>query len=295
MPLSYLNVDVINPSTVNTVTVNNIDIVGTTGFIAQRSLAIGLNAGYSNTGSLAIGTNALQNATSFNNTAIGNLTLQSASSNCTALGYGAGSGTTGGSGTFVGYNAGALTTTGYANTIVGAEAGQQVTTGNSNVFVGYRAGVGNSGGSITTGSNNVFIGTNGFDASATTSNTIILGNASTTTLACQVTSITSLSDGRDKKNIETLPIGLEFINELNPVKFVWNDRDEQGKHNIKDCGFIAQDLKSIQEKYNIAEELQLVNEEITEGKMYASYGRLVPVLVQAIKDLSAKVEQLENK
>ena len=38
--------------------------MGTTGFIAQRSLAIGLNAGYSNTGSLAIGTNALQNATS---------------------------------------------------------------------------------------------------------------------------------------------------------------------------------------------------------------------------------------
>jgi len=295
MPLAYLNVDVINPSTVNTVTVNNIDIVGTTGFIAQRSLAIGLNAGHSNTGSLAIGTNALQNATSFNNTAIGNLTLQSASSNCTALGYGAGSGTTGGSGTFVGYNAGALTTTGYANTIVGAEAGQQVTTGNSNVFVGYRAGVGNSGGSITTGSNNVFIGTNGFDASATTSNTIILGNALTTTLACQVTSITSLSDGRDKKNIETLPIGLEFINELNPVKFVWNDRDEQGKHNIKDCGFIAQDLKSIQEKYNIAEELQLVNEEITEGKMYASYGRLIPILVKAIQDLAAKVEQLENK
>lgn len=180
------------------------------------------------------------------------------------------------------------------NTMIGSETGLSVTTGQKNVFLGWRSGIGNNGGSISTGSNNVLIGTNGYDVAPTLSNTIILGDGSTTTLACQVTSITSLSDGRDKKEIESLPIGLDFINELNPVKFVWNDRDEHGKHNIKDCGFIAQDLKSIQEKYDIAEELQLVNEKIIEGKMYASYGRLVPVLVQAIKELTAKVEQLEK-
>jgi hypothetical protein len=183
------------------------------------------------------------------------------------------------------------------NTMIGSETGVAVSTGQKNVLLGWRAGTGNSGagGSISTGSNNVLIGTNGFDVVPTLSNTIILGDASTATLACQVTSITSLSDGRDKKDIEALPIGLDFINELNPVKFVWDDRDENGKHDVKDCGFIAQDLKAVQEKYNISEELQLVNEGISQDKMYAAAGRLIPVLVKAIQELAAKVELLENK
>lgn len=183
------------------------------------------------------------------------------------------------------------------NTLIGAEAGTALTTGSNNVFVGYRAGVGNNGapGTITTGNNNVLIGTNGYDVIPTLSNTVILGDGSTSTLACQVTSITSLSDGRDKKDVETIPVGLEFINELKPVKFVWDDRNESGKHDVKDCGFIAQDLKELQEKYNVAEELQLVNEGIAEDKMYASYGKLLPILVKAVQELSAEVKALKAK
>lgn len=180
------------------------------------------------------------------------------------------------------------------NTMVGAESGSAVTSGSNNVFVGYRAGTGNNaGGSVTTGSNNVLIGTNGFDVIPTLSNTVILGNSSTATLACQVTSITSLSDGRDKKDVESIPVGLDFVNELNPVKFVWDDRDENGKHGVKDCGFIAQDLKALQEKYNVSEELQLVNEGIADDKMYASYGKLIPILVKAVQELSAEVKALK--
>jgi len=263
--------------------------------LALKSLALGLEAGTSTTGCVAVGTWALKNATSFNNTAVGNFALQAASSNSTALGFGAGAASTGFGGTFIGYNAGTLATSGASNTFVGSEAGQAVTTGSNNVFVGYRSAIGNFGGSITTGSNNVLIGTNGLDVTSALSNTIILGGSSITTLACNVTSITSLSDARDKKEIEALPIGLDFINELNPVKFVWDDRDENGKHDLKDCGFIAQDLKAVQEKYNISEELQLVNEGISEDKIYASAGRLIPVLVKAIQELTAKVETLESK
>lgn len=309
--MSQLNANIIAPLgyTGPALTGNNnfvqiVDVNGATIFkssnnpsVAQKSYAIGFGAGNSQTGSLAIGTNALQNATSFNNTAVGNLALQNPSLNCTALGYGAGAGTSAASGTFVGYNAGTLATTGFANTIVGSEAGSFLTTGEKNVLIGWRAGVGNSGapGTLTTGSNNVFIGTNGLDVAPTLSNTIILGDGSTATLACQVTSITSLSDARDKKDIETIPVGLDFVNELNPVKFVWDDRNENGKHDVRDCGFIAQDLKALQEKYNVAEELQLVNEGIAEDKMYASYGKLIPILVKAVQELSAKVEQLESK
>jgi hypothetical protein len=179
------------------------------------------------------------------------------------------------------------------NTMIGSETGVAVTTGQKNVFLGWRAGIGNSGGSISTGSNNVLIGTNGYDVTPTLSNTIILGDGSTTTLACQVTSITSLSDARDKKDVEAIPVGLDFVNELNPVKFVWDDRNEDGKHDVKDCGFIAQDLKSLQEKYNVAEELQLVNEGIADDKMYASYGKLLPIMVKAIQELSAELKALK--
>jgi hypothetical protein len=183
------------------------------------------------------------------------------------------------------------------NTMFGPETGVAVSTGQKNVFIGWRAGTGNNGviGSVSTGSNNVLIGTNGYDVVPDLENTVILGDGSTTTLACQVTSITSLSDGRDKKDVEELPVGLDFINELNPVKFVWDDRDENGKHDVKDCGFIAQDLKAVQEKYNISEELQLVNEGIAEDKIYAAAGRLIPVLVKAIQELAAEVEALKAK
>jgi hypothetical protein len=113
-------------------------------------------------------------------------------------------------------------------------------------------------------------------------------------LSCAVTSITSLSDGRDKKEIEELPVGLNFIQKLKPVKFVWDDRNENGKHDIKDFGFIAQDLKSTQEEEGVADYLKLVYEG-NEEKLQASYGKLVPILVKAIQELSAKVEALEAK
>ena len=307
--MSQLNVNVIAPlgytgpdlpgdnGFVQVVDVNGDTIFKSTNesSLQLKSYAIGFDAGDSQTGSVAFGTNALKNASSVNNTAVGNLSLQSPSSNCSALGGGAGSVTTADNGTFVGYNAGVTVTTGQNNTIVGAEAGSQLTTGQKNVFVGYRAGIGNSGGHVVTGQNNVFVGTNGYDTVSTLSNTVILGDGATTTLACSATTITFLSDARDKKDVESLPIGLDFVKELNPVKFVWDDRDENGKHDVKDCGFIAQDLKAIQEKYNVSEELQLVNESISEDKIFASAGRLIPVLVKAIQELTAKVEALEAK
>ena len=307
--MSQLNVNVIAPlgytgpdlpgdnGFVQVVDVNGDTIFKSTNeaSVSLKSYAIGFEAGDSQTGSLAIGTRALKNASSVNNTAVGNLALQSAASNCAALGNGAGASTTANSGTFVGYNAGVLATTGAQNTIVGSEAGSQLTTGQKNVFLGYRAGIGNNGFHITTGQNNVLIGTNGYDTVSTLSNTVILGDGATTTLACSATTITFLSDARDKKDVESLPIGLDFVKELNPVKFVWDDRDENGKHDVKDCGFIAQDLKAIQEKYNVSEELQLVNESISEDKIFASAGRLIPVLVKAIQELTAKVEALEAK
>ena len=179
--------------------------------------------------------------------------------------------------------------TGMDNILVGRTAGQQLTTGIQNICIGAL-----TGSNLTTGDNNIVIGRNAQASTATTSNSITLGNSSHTVIRAAVTTITSLSDARDKKDVKELGAGLDFVKGLKPVEFVWDDRNEEGKHDIKDFGFIAQDLKKSQEDAELADTLKLVYEENPE-KLEASYGKLVPILVKAIQDLSAKVEALEAK
>lgn len=280
--------------------------------VAIGHQALQINAGGGNT---AVGSWALRVATNgIQNDAFGAYTLSQLTTggNNSGLGGIAGSNLISGNrNTFVGFGAGLQfsntgdgnvivgNSTGYAfgggsgdnNTFVGKDSGWAYTGGNDNVILG-KFTVSMAGG--ITGNNNIQIGTDSVKASLTASNSITLGNSSNNVLRCAVTSITSLSDSRDKEEVAELAVGLEFVKELNPVSFVWNDRDESGKHGVKDFGFIAQDLKATQEKYEMAETLGLVYEENPE-KLEASYGKLIPILVKAIQDLSAKVEALENK
>ena len=125
--------------------------------------------------------------------------------------------------------------------------------------------------------------------SNTSSNNVTLGNSSTAALRCQVTSITALSDERDKTDIVDLPVGLDFINKLRPVKFKWAMREESQNNGKVRAGFIAQDFVKAQAG---SEYLDLVMDENPE-KLEARQGHLIPVLVQAIKELSVKVTALE--
>jgi len=178
---------------------------------------------------------------------------------------------------------------GYGNVCVGRETGKAITSGNSNTFIGNL--VNNS--QTTTGSNNITIGANGTASSATVSNEITLGNSSISTLRCQVQTISSLSDRRDKKDIEELPLGIDFINTLKPVKFTWNMRDG-AKVGQQEAGFIAQDLDEAQIDAGAEDYLSLVLKNNPE-KLEASYGKLVPVLVKAVQELSAEVAALKKE
>ena len=190
---------------------------------------------------------------------------------------------------------------GYYNTANGFSALRFNTTGSGNVADGSGALY-----TITTGSNNTGIGANadcsfnnatnctaiGYNARNTdASNSIVLGNSSIAFLRCQVQTITSLSDERDKKDVEDIPVGLEFIDKLHPVKFVWNMRDG-GKVGQEEFGFIAQELQAVQEQTNVTVP-NLVDRSNLE-RLCASYGALIPVMVKAIQELSAKVEELKN-
>lgn len=183
-----------------------------------------------------------------------------------------------------------------SNVAIGVSAGSNLTgvgslgdDGSFNVIIGRFAGT-----TLTSGKNNIIIGDSANAATASSINSITLGNNQIGVFRCNVQTITSLSDARDKKEIEELPVGLDFVKGLKPVKFVWDDRDENGRHEVKDFGFIAQDLKKSQEDANLADTLKLVYEENPE-KLEASYGKLIPVLVKAIQELTAKVEALEAK
>lgn len=178
------------------------------------------------------------------------------------------------------------------NVIYGLSAGLSVT-GSNNVLLGYQTAT-----ALTTGSNNTVIGYQAATSTTTVSNEITLGNSSISTLRCNATTITSLSDVRDKTNIEPIPAGLDFISKLNPVKFTWNMRDG-GKVGTDEFGFIAQDLQSVQDVTGIKYP-NLVYENDPE-KLEASYSVLIPSMVKAIQELKdiiasqqSEIELLKN-
>jgi hypothetical protein len=102
-----------------------------------------------------------------------------------------------------------------------------------------------------------------------------------------------LSDGRVKENVTTLTKGLETVKDINAVEFDWIPTAGVSERTGHDIGFIAQELEEI------------VPEAVytrTDGYKTVRYEKVVPVLVQAIKDqqsiidsLISRIEALENK
>ena len=105
--------------------------------------------------------------------------------------------------------------------------------------------------------------------------------------------VSVLSDERDKTDIVDLPVGLDFVNALRPVKFKWQTREGVPvKDGTVRAGFTAQQLKAVQTDA-AADYMNLVYES-NPDKLEATYGNLIPVLVQAIKELSTQVKQLQT-
>jgi trimeric autotransporter adhesin len=284
----------------------------------NENTANGLQALFFNTTgnyNTANGMNALySNTTGNENTANGGYALvyNTIGSFNTANGYGALlSNTTGSSNTANGYQSlysntignynttngyGALysNTTGFGNTANGHLSLYSNTTGYHNTVLGFA-----TGNTITTGNNLTCIGNNAQPTTPDAINQITLGNSSVTSLRCNVTTITSLSDVRDKKNIRDLNLGINFIMKLKPRIYNWDKREwyddnksDGSKMNEEPtAGFIAQELDEAQTTGN-AEWLNLVLKDNPE-KWEATPGNLFPVMVKAIQELIIKNEQLE--
>ena len=92
--------------------------------------------------------------------------------------------------------------------------------------------------------------------------------------------VTAFSDERLKDNIETLEDGLAKVEQLRGVTYT---RD--GKENI---GVIAQEVEKI-----LPEIVLTADDEM--GTKSVDYSRITAVLIEAVKELSARVKELESK
>ncbi|MBK7629958.1 MAG: tail fiber domain-containing protein [Ignavibacteriales bacterium] len=190
--------------------------------------------------------------------------------------------------------------TGISNSAFGTHSLFSNTSGNRNTAIGDSAGR-----NMFSGSNNIFIGYNSQPSSSSVSNEITLGNNLITTIRANVTSITSLSDVRDKKNIKDLSLGLEFLMKIHPREFNWDKREwySDGKsdgskmQDLPTAGFIAQELDMVQTESE-AEWLKLVLKE-NPDRIEASAGNLFPIVVKAVQELKkekdSEIAQLKSE
>ena len=95
--------------------------------------------------------------------------------------------------------------------------------------------------------------------------------------------VTAFSDKRLKDNVETIPNALDKVCAMRGVTFTRNDND-----NKPGTGVIAQEM---QEVFPVV--VKENNDEL--NTLSVSYGNLVGVLIEAIKELKNKVEKLEEE
>jgi len=273
------------------------------------TVAIGTNAMYSNSSgnsNVAVGFNALYaNQNGNQNVAVGNGALDTLQSGSSNVGIGRAAGTN--------------VLDGLYNVIVGADSGGSVTSGAKNTIVGWAAGS-----TLQTGTDNVCIG-RGTRTSATNSdNQIVMGDSVTSAgnntftigkdgtdsaIAFGANSVTAPSDVRLKEDIQDEEVGLDFINDLRPVTFLWKkekdipsemnaykegseERTMNGKYNH---GFIAQEVKATIDSHDLKEGFDMWQEDDSDGRQRVAPSAIMSVMVKAVQELSAKVQELEEK
>ena len=94
--------------------------------------------------------------------------------------------------------------------------------------------------------------------------------------------VTAFSDERLKSNITTIPDALSKVTAMRGVHYV---RNETGKDS---SGVIAQELQKIAPELVLAAEDEM-------GTLSVNYGNITGYLIEAIKELSARVKELESK
>jgi hypothetical protein len=95
------------------------------------------------------------------------------------------------------------------------------------------------------------------------------------------------SDIRLKENITPIVNALEKVNQISGNTYDWKEGyDEVHSHKGSDVGVIAQEIESI---------LPQIVMNRDNGFKAVQYEKIIPLLIEAIKELSTKIDRLENK
>jgi hypothetical protein len=256
---------------------------------AVGNLALNVNTtGFQNT---AVGANVLRVNNDGNyNTGVGLDALYSNTNGSAnvAMGLNALRANTSGEGnTAIGVNTLLVNVGGNYNTAIGQNALTATTTGINNTAIGINALASN-----VSGSYNVGIGPGVSSSSSTVSNEVNIYNGSVTARFQGAASAWNfVSDVRDKTDIENLALGLNFIKALKPRKFKWNLRNTEVDQGKPSAGFIAQEVLQTVEAFG-ASYTNLIDTNDPNQYTFAQ-ANMIPILVKAIQELTAKVEALE--
>ena len=110
-----------------------------------------------------------------------------------------------------------------------------------------------------------------------------IATSGTLTVSADLVAYGSPSDKRLKENIKPIKSALDKVSKLQGVTFDWK---EKGITNLKeDIGFIAQDVQKV-----IPE---LVREN-KDGMLSMRHQGIAPILLEAIKELKAEIEELKK-
>lgn len=91
------------------------------------------------------------------------------------------------------------------------------------------------------------------------------------------------SDRRLKTNIVSLESALDRTLQINGVTFDWKNPDHS---NIGQVGVIAQDVQAV-----LPEAVYTT----PDGSLAVSYGKIVPLLIEAVRELNAEVDKLKHR
>jgi hypothetical protein len=150
-------------------------------------------------------------------------------------------------------------------------------------------GEGGAGGSSATVTNDtstnsdsyyplMFTDVSGTLGTAYVSSTKMYYNPSGGQLSC--TNFNSLSDARSKENVKTLENSLDKVMNMRGVSFTWKDSGDAS------VGVIAQELETV-----LPEAVYTSDR----GIKSVSYGMIIGVLIESIKDQQAQIDELKAK
>ena len=93
------------------------------------------------------------------------------------------------------------------------------------------------------------------------------------------------SDKRLKKNIKPISSALDKLLQISGVEFDWIEKEGVHSHKGHDVGVIAQEVEEILPEIVVTRD---------NGYKAVNYEKIVPLLIEAIKDLKAEVDELKK-